>query len=676
MDLVALHSDLEELLRDLAVCLRQLVDFDVLAFVLPRAGGQAADIYTVLLAAPGAPPSATSVESVTIPSVHETRLASLWAGQAPVVLSDIEGERDYPEMVAELRQRGKRSSCLLPLSTALRPVGIIAFASPEVGAYDEADLGLLQQVASQVAVAVDNVRHNEEALESRRQLEAERDHWRTLLEFSNAVVTNIELGSLLAAITPNLRQIVPHDYTMVALIDDEGRRLTHYALDPALPAGIAEVIESSDLGQNALLVEALASRKPLAADPRQLPKVPEPMRRRFAAVNLQATCIVPLVTPRRTLGALWLGRRDSAPFRRHELDGGFQAAGQIAIALENALAFAEIAALKDRLARENVYLEDEIRGSHNFEEIVGESRALQGVLAKARSVAPTDTNVLLLGETGTGKELVARAIHSMSARRSRTLVTVNCATSPAGLLESEWFGHEKGAFTGAVMQKVGRFELAHQGTLFLDEVGDIPLDLQSKLLRALQEHEIERLGSTRSIRVDFRLVAATNRDLPAMVADREYRADLYYRLNVFPIRLPPLRERPEDIPLLVRYFVQRYAKRLHRPIDAVPRETMNVLCRWSWPGNVRELQNVIERAVILSHGPTLRVPHSDFEQPAAVVGSPRTLEEAEREHVVRALESTEWVIGGSSGAAARLGLKRTTLVSIMKRLGIARPKPR
>jgi formate hydrogenlyase transcriptional activator len=290
-------------------------------------------------------------------------------------------------------------------------------------------------------------------------------------------------------------------------------------------------------------------------------------------------------------------------------------------------------------------------------------------------VAATDATVLLLGETGTGKELIARAIHAASERRSRSLVTVNCATSPAGLLESEWFGHERGAFTGALAQKIGRFELAHQGTLFLDEIGDVPLELQSKLLRALQEREIERLGSPRTIRVDFRLIAATNRDLEEMVAEREFRSDLYYRLNVFPIRIPPLRERREDIPLLVHYFAQRFAKRLRRPIESISRESMEMLCRWSWPGNVRELQNVIERAVILSQGTVLTVPRSEFESPSPPTSSPLTLEDAERDHILRALEQTGWVIGGASGAAARLGLKRTSLVSTMRRLGIVRPKP-
>jgi formate hydrogenlyase transcriptional activator len=401
----------------------------------------------------------------------------------------------------------------------------------------------------------------------------------------------------------------------------------------------------------------------------------EALHAHVVASGVKRICNAPLATPHRVLGILSLGRLTPTPFTSEELSQVEQVAEQIGLALENALAFGEIGLLKDRLARENIYLEEEIRGAQHFGEIVGESRALKRILSQVATVASTDATVLLLGETGTGKELIARAIHSAGERRGRALVTVNCATSPAGLLESEWFGHERGAFTGALAQKIGRFELAHQGTLFLDEIGDVPLELQSKLLRALQHREIERLGSTRTIRVDFRLVAATNRDLEDMVARREFRSDLYYRLNVFPIRIPPLRERREDIPLLVRYFAQRFAKGLRRPIESVSRESMEMLCRWPWPGNVRELQNVIERAVILSQGTVLTVPRSEFESPSPLTSSPVTLEDAERDHILRALEQTGWVIGGTQGAAARLGLKRTSLVSTMRRLGIVRPRP-
>ena len=347
-------------------------------------------------------------------------------------------------------------------------------------------------------------------------------------------------------------------------------------------------------------------------------------------------------------------------------------ASQAAIAIENAKAFQEIAQLKDRLAEEKLYLQDEIRTEQNFGEIIGDEPAFLRVLEQAATVAPTDASVLILGETGTGKELIARAIHDLSGRRERTFVKLNCAAIPTGLLESELFGHERGAFTGAIAQKVGRFELADKGTLFLDEVGDIPLELQPKLLRALQEHEFERLGSVRTIKVDVRLVAATNRDLSQMIAAREFRSDLYYRLSVFPVSLPPLRERTTDIPKLVRYFTQKFARRMNRRIETIPTEAMEALTRYAWPGNVRELENLIERAVILTRGTALEIPLAELRAASPEAATPVTLEDAERDHIRRVLEQANGVVGGSNGAAARLGMKRTTLQSKMKKLGIAR----
>ena len=392
---------------------------------------------------------------------------------------------------------------------------------------------------------------------------------------------------------------------------------------------------------------------------------------------VQSMCYLPLTTSRRRLGALVFVSRQRSTYQ--DADTGFLqlVANQAAVAVENAMAFQEIEALKDKLAKEKAYLEEEVRTEHNFGDIVGESAALRGVLEKVATVAPTDSTVLVCGETGTGKELIARAVHDLSPRKARTFVKLNCAAIPTGLLESELFGHERGAFTGAISQKVGRFELANQGTLFLDEVGDIPLELQPKLLRVLQEQEFERLGSTRTIRVSVRLVAATNRNLARMVADGDFRGDLYYRLNVFPIALPPLRERVDDIPPLVRHFTQKFARQMGRRIETIPTSVMDALVRYTWPGNVRELQNVIERAAILSRGAALQVPLTDlqpsvaqsFEQPGAAV----TLTDAEREHILEALRETGWVLGGPRGAAARLGMKRSTLHWKIKKLGITRP---
>jgi len=386
--------------------------------------------------------------------------------------------------------------------------------------------------------------------------------------------------------------------------------------------------------------------------------------------------MLPIMGRNRVLGTLGLIRRAGNAYTQGEIDFLMQVCNQIAVAVENALVYQELRELKESLAQEKVYLEDEIRSEINFEEIVGQSAPLRSVLKKIEIVAPTDSTVLIYGETGTGKELIARAIHNLSPRKSNAFVKLNCAAIPTGLLESELFGHEKGAFTGAVAQRIGRFELANRGTVFLDEVGEIPLELQTKLLRVLQEREFERLGSTRTIRTDARLIAATNRDLSEMVQEQSFRSDLFYRLNVFPVRLPALRERSEDIPLLVRHFVQHFARRMNRVIETVPSETMSALTQYQWPGNIRELQNLIERAVILSPGPVLRVPLQDL--PARSVAGvdkvrPQTLHEAERAHILEALKETKWVIAGPNGAAARLGMNRSTVQFRMKKLGIVRP---
>jgi formate hydrogenlyase transcriptional activator len=372
------------------------------------------------------------------------------------------------------------------------------------------------------------------------------------------------------------------------------------------------------------------------------------------------------------------------------------ASGQIAIAIENCLAFREVSDLKEKLAQEKLYLESEIRGDMDFGQIVGNSSTLKRALQLVETVAPSDSTVLLLGETGTGKELIARAIHDRSRRRDRTLVKVNCAAIPTGLLESELFGHEKGAFTGAITQKIGRLELADQGTLFLDEVGDIPLEIQPKLLRALQEREFERLGSPRTRKVNIRLIAATNRNLEKMVASHEFRSDLYYRLNVFPIRIPPLRERKDDIPLLVAFFVEKFAKQMQKKIDSVPAIVMKALKKWEWPGNIRELENLIERAVILTRGRSLEAPLAELRKVSlddgehvpddqdniahivketikalhASGGVDRENAKKQRDAIVRALTESKGRVGGTDGAAARMGMNRTTLLARMKKLGI------
>jgi formate hydrogenlyase transcriptional activator len=607
-----------------------------------------------------------------IPMVDSVRQL-VWENQQPLVISHLGHDERFPVLSNMLREDGVRSVCVLPLTTAHHRVGAMGIGSVEESAYDAADLEFLRQVAAQVAVAVDNALNSQNAQSYQQELARERDRLRLLLEVNNALVSTLDLHQLLFAISASLRRVLNHDYASLALYDPSAQQLRIQALD--FPQGKGLLQEEMVIPLAATPSgEVIAAGKPLLISGANIEQYRSDISGLFLAEGLHSGCIVPLITANRTLGTLSLAGRRPSAFTQEDVDLLMRVANQVAIAMENALAYREIAELKNKLAEEKLYLEEEIRTEYTFEEIVGESPALKRVLSQAETVAPTDSTVLILGETGTGKEVIARAIHALSLRRERTFVKVNCAAIPTGLLESELFGHEKGAFTGAIAQKAGRFELAHRGTLFLDEVGDIPPELQPKLLRVLQEKEFERLGSTRTLHVDVRVVAATNHDLPALVEDRLFRSDLYYRLNVFPIVVPPLRERAEDIPRLVRYFAQKYARRMDRRIETIPTEEMEALTRYHWPGNVRELENLIERAVILSRGPTLHVPLPEdrlsAEGPAA---SPVTLEAAEREHIVRTLRDSNWVIAGPHGAAARLGMKRTTLQSRIARLGISRP---
>jgi formate hydrogenlyase transcriptional activator len=511
--------------------------------------------------------------------------------------------------------------------------------------------------------------------------------YRTLLAVGEAIASHRDLHALFHDLTGRLQQVVRFDYLILALHDAANNTMRRHILETSDPSPIQAPtpLPAGEVPagwvwqtQQPLIISNVAE---------------EPRWRRFhelVKLPINSLCDLPLTTARHRLGALAFGSRHIAAYDPADLDFLQLVANQVAVAVENALAFDEIQALKDKLHQEKVYLEEEARTEHDFGQIIGESAALRRVLKQVEAVAPTHSTVLILGETGTGKELIARALHDRSPRRERTFVKLNCAAIPTGLLESELFGHEKGAFTSAVGQKVGRFELAHQGTLFLDEVGDIPPELQPKLLRVLQEQEFERLGSTRTIRVDVRLVAATNHDLGQMVGDGRFRNDLYYRLNVFPVVLPPLRERREDIPMLARHFTQRFARRLGRRIDTIPAAVMEALVRYPWPGNIREMQNVIERAVILSAGPALHLPLGDLNLPSPHPGGERgvrgaapadmpageavTLADAEREHILRALRAAHWVLRGPNGAAARLGMKRSTLQWKMKKLGISRPE--
>ena len=497
-----------------------------------------------------------------------------------------------------------------------------------------------------------------------------------VLELTNNIVSNLDLKDLLQAITLNVRKVMECRGVAVSLPDPKDNSLRLFALD--IPGNLKlqtghQISMRSTLQAFETKAPVVTKQLSLASfvelEPGPLSHPPEEAMRDVLAECGRSFCDVPLIARNRVLGVLTLGRSDEDAFDADSVQFIMHAAGQVAIAIENALAYQKIEELNAKLAEEKIYLEEEIRTELDFEGIVGQSPGLREVLNLVETVAPADTTVLLRGETGTGKERIARAIHERSRRKERTFVKLNCAAIPSGLLESELFGHERGAFTGAISQKIGRFELAHQGTLFLDEIGDIPLELQPKLLRALQEREFERLGSTQTRKVDVRVVAATHRDLERMIEERQFRSDLYYRLNVLPIHIPPLRERPEDIPLLVRYFTQKYARRMQKEIDTIPAAALRKLMRWHWPGNVRELENLVERAVVLTRGSALAITVPELTKRGAV--QPKVEEApAERERILRILKETEGRVSGPDGAAMRLGLKRTTLISRMKKLGI------
>jgi len=496
-----------------------------------------------------------------------------------------------------------------------------------------------------------------------------------IAELSSLLLVNVDIRKLLGAFTASIRQTVPHDAATLALYDEAtGKLRVQFLTSGDDDANQGEVLLNPDASPAG---QAFRTRRPVILNQiERWPFAPESTQH-LTGIGMQSGIWVPLVHRERTLGTLMVASRIENAFSQHDAEMLGQVAGQVAMAVNNALAFKQIAELRDRLTQEKKYLEDEINLEHRFEDIVGESTGLRNVLREIATVAPTDATVLIQGETGTGKELLARAIHRLSPRSERTFIKLNCAAIPAGLLESELFGHEKGAFTGAIARKIGRLELAHEGTLFLDEVGELPLDLQPKLLRALQEREVERLGGTRPIPVNVRLIAATNRDLARMVAEKEFRSDLFYRLKVFPVFAPPLRDRVADIPILVRHFVSRHSRRMGKTIETIPPQAMDALVAWKWPGNIRELENFLERAVILSRGPVLYVPLAEIEamqeedEDEAASTNP-TLQAAERETILRALREAKGVIGGPGGAAERLGLKRTTLNSKIKKLGIER----
>jgi formate hydrogenlyase transcriptional activator len=595
-----------------------------------------------------------SLEDSPIWMAHES-------GQTLVTVNWTEEGR-FQKYGVFLAKHGIASTCALPLTRGERRLGVLVLGRLYPNAYDEEEVHFLELAADQIGLAID-------AAVNFCVSQKVQDQMKLILDLTNQLVSNLEFHDLLRAASASVRRVMHCDAAAVMLADREGGYLRVHALDYPESRGV--FTEGSLVPiEGTLPGDAFKRGNPIAVNRLDPAVITEEMYSKAVAEGLHSFCDVPLTGRNKLLGVLAVARREEDAFDNDEIRFLTQVANQVAIGVENALAYSEIADLKDRLAQEKLYLEDEIRGEIDFEGIVGQSSGLRHVLNLVEQVAPSDSTVLLLGETGTGKELIARAIHDRSRRKDRTFVKLNCAAIPTGLLESELFGHERGAFTGAISQKIGRLELADQGSLFLDEVGDIPIEIQPKLLRALQEREFERLGSTRTKKVDVRLVAATNRDLEKMIESREFRSDLYYRLNVFPIRIPPLRERPEDIPLLVRYFAQKYGRRMEKQIESVPAAAMRKLAAWHWPGNIRELENFIERSVILTHSSALQVPIGELGGNGRAMPVPGTRDADERDEIVRILRDTQGRVGGPQGAATRMGVKRTTLISRMKKLGI------
>jgi formate hydrogenlyase transcriptional activator len=665
---IASHRQLATLFADLSRLLKRLVSFDFITLTLVDAREKVVRLHILETDEPIEKPAPSAIPFADTPTILalETR--------QPYYTPDVSAEVRFAHIRELLVRYDIESFCVLPLFTAQRDIGGLHFGSHHKDAYSPEDIEFMEHVARQVAVAVDNALNSEAARAYEEQLALERDRLRTLLEINNAVVGCLATRDLFQAISTSLRGTFGMDYASLMLFDPEAGVLRMQMLD--FPDSLGHIRENTVVPVD----DSLAGLVFRSGEPRVISSMEEAHKlwpqtaEILSSEGLQSLCCLPLITPAAVLGTLNLGSRQPNFFTHQDLQFFSQAAGQVALALDNSLSYKRIEELNLRLSEEKVYLEDEIRTDNRFEEIVGQSRQLKALLKQVETVAPTDSTVLIYGETGTGKELLARAIHELSGRRNGTFVKLNCAAIPTGLLESEMFGHEKGAFTGAIAQRIGRFELAHRGTMFLDEVGEIPLELQTKLLRVLQEREFERLGSSRTIKTDARLVAATNRNLETMVAEREFRADLYYRLNVFPLTVPPLRERRDDIPLLVRYFVQQFARRMNKKITNIPAESMQALTRYDWPGNIRELQNFIERAVILTPGTALHAPVRELQRRASGSAPTVTLIAAERDAILKALHEAQGRVGGDQGAAARLGMKRTTLQAKMRKLGIDTPR--
>ncbi|HSY66610.1 MAG TPA: sigma 54-interacting transcriptional regulator [Terriglobales bacterium] len=675
---IGAHGDLKELFGVLADELHRVVQFDFIGISLRDKNSDTFKNYFVDMAS----------RSELVPehplAPEETLTFWVYERQESLLRSTNDLEPRYSRLQALLRRLNIRSICALPLTTAHRKLGAITFGSKQVDTYSAGDVRFVSEVAGYIALAFDDALNFAALRRASEELQLKNERLQLLLDVTNQVVSNLELRDLLRAVSQDVRRVMQCDYAGLSLPDAENKNLRLYAVD--FPEGkgflqedLVYSMEGSPSGT------AFQTMKPMTLQSPFTGWLHLPIVQMAVREGLKSFGFSPLISRNRAIGTLVLARLRDDAFSQADIEFLSQVANQVALAVENALAFREIRDLKEQLSKEKLYLEDEIRAEMNFAQIIGNSASLRKSLKRVETVAPTDSTVLIYGETGTGKELIARAIHDLSPRRSKPFVKLNCAAIPTGLLESELFGHEKGAFTGAVAQRIGRFEVADGGTIFLDEIGEIPLELQTKLLRVLQEREFERLGSSRTIRTNARLIAATNRDLESMVSEQKFRSDLFFRLDVFPVHVPALRERDGDIPLLARHFTQQFSTRMKKVIEAIPSAAMDALCRYHWPGNIRELQNVIERAVIISAGPGLCVDVADLKFPKTSHPEERAftaksetngalqnlLEETERQQILQALKQSNWVVAGLNGAAARLGMNRSTLQVRIRKLGIS-----
>ena len=673
---IGMHRDPKELFSVLVRELRRVVPFDYICVTVRDEKSNTFHRHSI----------DAQTEAIIPPdpdlAMEESDGWWVYQNQEPLVTSHETHDPRFSKLQEVLKKYGVHCLCTLPLTTAHSKVGTLTFGSKTPDVYSAEEVCFLSVVAEQIALAFDNALLFDAAQASQRQLLKKSERVGLLLELTNHIVSNLEFRDLLRAVVASTRRVMGCDGVGITLPDTNKTHLRIYALDFSFSDESLQeeslVSIDEDLSGVVFRTGKLWCGSVLEA--RRL-GMKDTLRAEVGTV-----CIVPLVSRGRVLGTFGVCKYQDDAFTGDDIEFLSQIGNQVAIAVENACAFGHIRELKDQLSKEKLYLEDEIRTEMNFAQIIGNSAALRKVLKKVETVAPTDSTVLIYGETGTGKELIARAIHDLSPRRAKPFVKLNCAAIPTGLLESELFGHEKGAFTGAIAQRIGRFEVADGGTIFLDEIGEIPLELQTKLLRVLQEREFERLGSSRMLRTDARLIAATNRDLEAMVSEQKFRSDLFFRLDVFPVHVPPLRERQGDIPILVRHFTEQFSRRMKKVMDTIPSAAMDALCRYHWPGNVRELQNVIERAVIISTGPTLSVDMADLKFPKAGLAEGKAvalnsktngalrdvLKETERQQILRALKQSNWIVAGPNGAAERLGMKRSTLRLRIHKLGILR----